>query len=226
VPRCAVIRHVAFEDLGCWEAELPALGYDVQYLEAGVDDLTPFVDARLAIVLGGPIGVGDAHRFPVIDQEIELIRQRLAADRPVLGVCLGLQFMAAALGAPVVSGDLEFGFTRIGLTEVGAASPVRHVATTPMFAWHGDSVELPKGATLLASTPDTAVHAFSHGRSLGVQFHPEVDPRTFERWIIGNFKELDAEALDVQQVRAHMQEHGPASVQASLAMLREWVAGI
>ncbi|WP_062200804.1 glutamine amidotransferase-related protein [Demequina salsinemoris] len=224
--RCAVIRHVAFEDLGCWEAELPRLGYEVQYLEAGIDDLTPFRDADLGIVLGGPIGVGDAGDYPNIAQEIALIRERLDADLPTLGVCLGLQFMAAALGADVGKGTFELGWKRIVPSPEGAAGPLRRVAGTPMFVWHGDEARLPEGATLLASTDQVTVHAFSYGRSLAVQFHPEVDPATFERWVIGNMMELREIGVDIPEFRAEMAEQGPAAVEASLALLREYVASL
>ncbi|WNM23998.1 glutamine amidotransferase-related protein [Demequina capsici] len=223
---CVVIRHVAFEDLGCWEAELPRLGYEVRYLEAGVDDLSPFRTADLGIVLGGPIGVEDAADYPTVTKEIALIKDRLDADQPTLGVCLGLQLMAAALGARVGKGTFELGWKHIRPTSVGLVGPLRRVASAPMFVWHGDEAELPSGAVLLASTDEVPVHAFSYGRSLAVQFHPEVDPATFERWVIGNMVELREIGVSVPEFRAEMQERGPAAVYASLRLLRDFIAGL
>ncbi|WP_084124410.1 hypothetical protein [Demequina sp. NBRC 110054] len=103
---------------------------------------------------------------------------------------------------------------------------MRHVADTPMFVWHGDEARLPEGATLLASTDDVEVHAFSYGRSLAVQFHPEVDPATFERWVIGNMVELREIGVSIPEFRAEMAARGPAAVEASLALLREYVAAL
>lgn len=223
---CAVIRHVAFEDLGCWEDELPRLGYEVTYLDAGVDDLAPFRDADLGIVLGGPIGVDDASEYPNVPQEIALIRERLDSDLPTLGVCLGLQLMAAALGARVGKGTFEFGWKQVRPTPVGLAGPLRRVAGTPMLVWHGDEAALPEGAVLLASTDEVPVHAFSYGSSLAVQFHPEVDPKTFERWIIGNMVELRELEVSIPEYRAEMQQRGAAAVYASRGLLRDYVAGL
>src|SRR5690606_41830649 len=93
--RCVGVRHVLDEDLGVREAELGAQGLGLEYLEAGVGDLSPLAEAPFAIVLGGPIGVGDAHLYPAIGQEIELLRTRLAADLPTVGVCLGRAVLSA-----------------------------------------------------------------------------------------------------------------------------------
>src|SRR5690606_12332440 len=108
--RCVAIRQVAFEDLGIWEPELVANGYRVEYLDAGIDPLDDAVAADLVVVLGGPIGVGDVADYPVIAAEIEVVRQRLEADAPTVGVCLGAQIMAAAAGARVHPGAWELGW--------------------------------------------------------------------------------------------------------------------
>ena len=223
---CAVIRHVAFEDLGCWESTLAEHGYAVTYLEAGVDDLAPFAGADLGIVLGGPIGVSDAHEFPTIDAEIALLRGRMEADLPTLGVCLGLQFMAAALGAEVTSGEVEFGWHEIVLLPGADATPLRHVAGVPMLLWHGDSAALPEGATRWARTDATEVQAFTYGRSFAVQFHPEIHHERFEQWIIGNMKELRDLGVDIPALRVEVAARGPASVAASRAMLGEWLEAV
>lgn len=221
--QCIVIRHVAFEDLGCWESTLAARGVEVRYLEAGVDDLAPFATADLGMVLGGPIGVGDAADFPTIGAEIELISRRLRDDRPTLGVCLGLQLMAAALGAEVTSGEVEFGWHDIAVLPDAGGTAVRHVAGTPMLMWHGDRAQLPAGATLLARSAASDVAAFSVGRSLAVQFHPEIDHARFEQWIIGNMKELREMGVDIPRFRAEVAHRGPESVAASRAMLGAWL---
>ena len=99
--RCVAQRHVAFEDLGLLEPVLKHRGYEVEYVQAGVHALSEqeWVDADLVVVLGGPIGVGDIEACPWLGNEIAGIRQRLNGRRPLLGLCLGAQMMAAALDA-------------------------------------------------------------------------------------------------------------------------------
>src|SRR5262249_35075971 len=113
------LRHLAFEDLGLIEPLLQSRGFDVRYYEAGVDDFNA-VDlgaVDLLVVLGGPISVEDEARFPWLIDEVALIRQRLDARQPLLGICLGAQLMARALGARVKPmGVKEIGFAPIALT--------------------------------------------------------------------------------------------------------------
>src|SRR5262245_23163741 len=115
----AVIRHVAFEDLGSAAGVLERNGYRPAYLEAGLDPLDVAVtrDADLLIVLGGPIGAYEEHLYPFLKDELALLEHRLAADRPTLGICLGAQLMARALGARVYAGGKkEIGFSPLTLS--------------------------------------------------------------------------------------------------------------
>ena len=107
--RCDVVRFVAFEDLGVWEGELTAHGYTVRYLDAGVDDVTPAASAELAVVLGAPIDADDDARYPYLAQVRDVLAARHASDLPTLGICLGAQLMAMALGGAVVRGTKEVG---------------------------------------------------------------------------------------------------------------------
>lgn len=224
--KCIALRHVAFEDLGLWEAEIRAHGYDVEYVDAGVDDLAPVRDADLVVVLGGPIGVPNADIYPVLDQETAVIRERLAADLPVLGSCLGAQLMAHALGWPVRPGPLELGWGVITISDAGMETPLRHLAGVPILQWHGDEIIAPEGVELLASTPVVPCQAFAVGRSLGIQFHPEVDKESFEQWIIGNFVELQGFGVDIVGFREAAHAAGDAAAMASIAFIREFLRGL
>ena len=208
-----VIKHVAFEDLGAWAAPLAERG-EVEIFEAGIGDFAAldFAAPDLLIVLGGPIGVYETDSYPFLIEEIAFVAKRLAAGRPVLGVCLGAQIMAAALGARVYPGPArEIGFLPITLSEAGAASPLAAFADAARaLHWHGDTFDLPPGARLLASSDAVVNQAFAlRPGQLAVQFHPEADLAAFERWLIGHAVELAAAGMDVCALRDAARAHAP-----------------
>ena len=142
---------MAFEDLGVWASTLRARGHRVEYVDAG-EDLSRASDADLLIVLGAPIGVHDTADYPYLVGEREVVASRLAEDRPTVGVCLGAQLMAAALGARVYAGERkEIGWGRLSLAPEARETPVHALADAPILHWHGDTFDLPAGVTLLAS---------------------------------------------------------------------------
>src|SRR5690606_8012508 len=109
MPHTVALRHVAVEDLGSIEPLLIALGHDVHYVDVPVADLNaidPLAPALL-VVLGGPIGVYERDSYPFLDTELALIERRLAARKPTLGICLGAQVMASALGARVYASGVK-----------------------------------------------------------------------------------------------------------------------
>ncbi|EME69085.1 glutamine amidotransferase [Paramagnetospirillum caucaseum] len=192
---CVAIRHVAFEDLGSFQAPLEAAGYSIRYHEAGLDDFALLDEAAtdLLVVLGGPIGAYEDDSYPFLSPELRLIEARLRAGRPVIGICLGAQLMARALGARVYpnGGVKEIGWSPLDLTAAGRASPLGMLAGIPVLHWHGDTFDLPDGATLLASTAITRNQAFSWGKAaLGLQFHVEATGSGLERWFIGHAAEI------------------------------------
>ena len=104
--RCCVLQHLAFEDLGTFAPILLEAGWTIQacHVADGLPDARDWRDADLCIVLGGPMGVHDGAAYPFLSRELELIRSRLGEGRPLLGICLGAQLMAQALGAAVYAG--------------------------------------------------------------------------------------------------------------------------
>jgi len=223
-----VLRHLAFEDLGTWEPVLRARGFSVSYCDMGVaSPPAAATDAALLVVLGGPIGVGDKDDFPWLRDEIELIRTRLLAGRPTLGICLGAQLIAAALGSRVYPGPAkEIGWAPLSLTDEGRSSVVRHLdgALTSMLHWHGDTFDLPEGARLLASTDVCRNQIFSWRKhALAFQCHPEIDPAGIERWLIGHIGELRTVGASLPHLRDATEQFGPSLVQRSAVCLGEWL---
>jgi len=201
------LRHVPFEHLGLLQPLLEARGYTVHYVDVGVqpvpaDDMDT---ADLLIVLGGPIGAYDDATYPFVRDEAEAVARRLAARKPLLGICLGAQLMARALGAAVKPmGVKEIGFAPITLTAEGADSPLASLADgTPVLHWHGDRYDLPPGARRLAFTAVCAEQAFAIGdHALGLQFHLEANLDELEAWLIGHATELGAAGIDPCVLRA------------------------
>lgn len=228
----AAIRHVAFEDLGTLASVLSLRGAALRYLEAGVDSLANF-DAcapDLLVILGGPIGAYEDSVYPFLNDEIRILEQRLHAALPTLGICLGAQLMARALGARVYPGPAkEIGWSPLTLTESARASPVRHLAgdKTSMLHWHGDTFDLPKDATLLASTDLYQHQAFSWGpAALAFQCHPEARTADLERWFIGHACELSGAGLSVPRLRHETARFGPNLETQGANCFADWLDAV
>ncbi|WP_250526419.1 glutamine amidotransferase [Caballeronia sp. GAWG2-1] len=225
------IRHVYFEDLGSLELVLGDRGHLVRYLDVGrgrIDAPDP-LDASLMVVLGGPIGAYDDAQYPHLAPLLSMLEKRIAAGLPTIGICLGSQLIARALGARVYSsGKLELGWSPLALTDAGRASPLRHLEADgkpiPVFHWHGDTFDLPQGASLLASTEACAHQAFSWGEHvLALQCHPEVLPDRFESWLVTYPADIARSGATAVTLREETARHGPALERAARAMFHEWL---
>jgi GMP synthase-like glutamine amidotransferase len=139
-----------------------------------------------AVVMGGPMGVHDSADFPWLEDERTWLTAAVAAGLPVLGVCLGSQLVAAALGAEVTTGETpEIGVGRVALNADGRADPVLGPEGDglPVVHWHGDTFAIPEGAVHLASSDRYRNQAFRYGdRVYGLQFHLEVDDQIAAAW--------------------------------------------
>ncbi len=226
------IRHVPFEDLGSFTPVLRERGFAVGYRDAGLDDLgaRDLVDADLLIVLGGPIGVYETREYPFLKGEISVVERRLKLGRPVLGLCLGAQIMAKALGARVYKGKRkELGWSPLALTEAGRRSPLAELGgRTSVLHWHGDTFDLPHGAERLASTRPYPNQAFAWGnQTLALQCHIETTVRGLQRWFIGHTLEIaTTRGVNVETLRRETRRLGPRLEERGPRVLKAWLDGL
>jgi len=225
------IQHLAFEDLGSLEPHLRDRGYAIECVSATSDrlqQLDPHAPT-LAVVLGGPIGAYDDAAYPFLRNEADWIARRLSAGLPTLGICLGAQLMARALEARTYPGHCkEMGWSPIELSAAGWQSPLRHLAQTAVLHWHGDTYDLPAGATRLASNALYANQAFAWGEwGLALQFHPEVTAPGLERWFVGHAHEIGATAgTSVVQLRQETAHYSPTLERQAHALWDEWLSAV
>jgi GMP synthase (glutamine-hydrolysing) len=220
-----VLQHVEGEGSAAIGEALRARGLEERVVRVDRGDRVPDLDgARALLVMGGPMGVYEADRFPHLRDEIRLIARAVAAGIPVLGVCLGSQLVAAALGARVARAPArEIGWREVRLREAANADALLG-GSPPTFVplhWHGDVFDLPPGAIALASSDQTEHQAFRFGaRTWGLLFHLEMGVPEVEGMATRFAADLAAAALDRDDVV------GPAEARlAALAPIRSRVFG-
>jgi GMP synthase-like glutamine amidotransferase len=193
MPRAVCLVNVPHEGPALIGELLAGMGWSMQVVEAYAGQAWPrdLGSADLLVIMGGPMGVADigAPSYPWLGPVAELLQRRLAAGAPNLGICLGAQLLAHAAGAKVAP---MVDATGRRVREVGWGALQVYPEADPcvrglppqmeVLHWHGDACALPAGATLLASTPVCPVQMFRLGRSLGLQFHPEIDGATAALW--------------------------------------------
>jgi GMP synthase (glutamine-hydrolysing) len=180
-----VVRHVPWEGPHRIADALIAAGLVIDERRPLEGDSLPALEAvSAAVFMGGPMNVDEVDRYPGLADEREWLAAAVAAGLPVLGVCLGSQLLARALGSEVRPGaSAEIGWAPIEVFDasdpvVGGLAP-----STTVLHWHGDVFDLPDGAELLASSERTEVQAFRAGNAWGTLFHAEADAALLERWL-------------------------------------------
>jgi GMP synthase (glutamine-hydrolysing) len=184
-----VVRHVAHEGLGTIADALRRCHVPFTTIDAFAGTLPPFNSREAAglIVMGGPMNADQVDRYPFLAQEVQWLQQAVAARLPVLGVCLGSQLLAKALGSRVYANRVkEIGWYDVELLPAVAADALLHdiPRQTTVFQWHGDTFDLPAGAIQLARSPNCENQAFRFGdHAYGLQFHMEVTADIIHDWL-------------------------------------------
>jgi len=191
VSRVCVLIHAEPETPGLIGECLARRGMEMEIVRGYAGEAIPkSMDGRDALlVMGGPMGVYEQDRHPFLKGEIGLIGDAIRVGKPVLGVCLGSQLLAAALGAKVAPARKEIGWYPVTLTDAAASDSLWGDVdrSITVFHWHGDAFELPPGAVPLASSALTPYQAFRHGRAAyGLLFHMEMD-ETMVRAMVTTF---------------------------------------
>ena len=184
--RVLVLQHIACEPPGVYEDVLLERGASLHRVE--LDEGEPLPDWRgfdAIVAMGGPMSANDDDALPWLTAEKQLIGDAVRAGTPFWGVCLGVQLLAASLGARVYPGPVpEVGLLPVEITPEGRADPVFADAPDDLVTlqWHGDTFDLPDGAVRLAGSPAYPNQAFRFEAAYGVQFHLEVSPEMAREW--------------------------------------------
>jgi GMP synthase-like glutamine amidotransferase len=203
--------------LGQW---LDQQNADVDILRIDLDEVVPDArDYQLIASLGSEFAAFD-DSVPFIHRESELIRQAAEHDVPVLGLCFGGQLMARVLGGKSFRAD----HSEIGWLPVRTKDP-ELIAEGPWFQWHFDSFTLPPGARLIADT-EVGPQAYVIGKSLGLQFHPEVTPEIMDSWVRAYRHELDGDGVDPDALLEETHRRAPAVRRATMRLFNRFLENI
>ncbi len=215
--RILIFQHVAHEILGTLDPLLRSYGARLRYVNFERD---PAAQPRVQgydglIVLGGPMNMGELTAHPHLAHERKAIEEAIRLGVPVLGICLGSQLVAAALGAAVYPApEKEIGWYPVERLPAASSDPVLgpFAGTETVFQWHGDTFDLPEGACELARSATGAPQAFRYGTNVyALQFHLEVDAAMIERWldVPENRKAIAATggAIDPDRIRREIPQY-------------------
>lgn len=232
-PKILVFQHVPYEPLGTLDPLLKQAGFRIRYVNFGRDaSLRPSLDKYAAlIVLGGPMNADQIDNYPNLITEVEIIRDALARDMSILGICLGAQLLAKALGGRVMKNAVcEIGWHDVELTDHGVCDPVlaAFARRQRVFQWHEDGIELSQEATHLARSTASAVQAFRHGEhAYGLQFHLEANASLIERWLsVPEHQKVLVEErghADADRIRRQVPEYIDALEALSRETFTRWI---
>ncbi len=197
------IQHVSHEPMGYIEDILREKGIEYEYIHVYEGEKPEIRDATHIVIMGGPMGVYEEDRYPFLAEEKEMIRQAFKRNIPILGICLGAQLIANALGKRVYPYKKELGWFKVRKFEDDSVTKDLPEILT-VFQWHGDTFDLPDGAKLLYAGDLVRNQAFRIGNAIGLQFHLEVTPEIVRDWVE---REESLSDEDRKRIIAETDEH-------------------
>jgi len=210
--RAHYLQHVPFEGLGSIEPWFEAAGYESTHSRLfETTDLPDEKTIDLLVIMGGPMSVNDEDKFPWLVSEKQFIREVIKSGKPVLGICLGAQLIASAMGARIFRNPVkEIGWFPIHAVDSNDGSAFRFPPSETVFHWHGETFDLPLGAIRLAKSEGCENQAFQLGNSvIGLQFHLETTPDSAQtivencrnELVEGKYIQTEQEILSAPQER-------------------------
>lgn len=209
------LQHVATEPMGIIADALTGRDISAHSIRPFAGERVPksMGEAAGLVVMGGPMGVHEQAEYPFLSDEIRLIKSALEQEKPVLGVCLGSQLLASALGARVRKGSQkEIGWHAVTLTEAAPRDALWQAVASPFTAyhWHGDVFDLPHGAESLAASALTDCQAYRYSRNVyGFLFHMEATPQIVTDMVAAFAGELREESIEAHAILAGIGDHLP-----------------
>ena len=223
-----VLQHEPTEGPGTIADEILSAGHTLRTVHVDQKDKIPADPASFGglVVMGGTMGVGDRGKLSHLEEEIVLLGKAVKADKPVLGICLGAQLLAASQGAEVKAGEKEIGWFPVHKMPEACKDPVlrRLPENFPALMWHGDHFSLPKGAIHLLSTQKCACAGFRVGKkAYGLVPHLEMTAAMIDEMVSVSRKELAAAQVEPARILEDSAEYAEPTEELARTMWKAWV---
>ena len=206
------IYNIEFEDLGFIKTILSKNKIALHEHKAfSQSNLVQPSKEDVLIIMGGPMSVNDEDKYPFIKREVEIIQKHLENNGKIIGICLGAQLLAKALGSKIYKGlKKEIGWGSLKIEDQDKSNPILGLSDIDVLHWHGETFDLPSGCERLASNSNYSNQAFKYkDLALGLQFHIEVTSTGLESWYKGHKHELDEEKIDIEYLRQQGKKKAP-----------------